>query len=173
LFVSYTNHLDLFVSPPRVTVDSVRKGEDNDASDELWDPRGYINDPPSAYMHQFCRHCKCPLSRCHDKVFGRYIELQIVNKIFESGSEPTYHEVQYSFGAKYNRALEQKISEVTGTLDTSTYDVPHCISSNSLNRLFRYIEARDYHDSMLKLITVGRGVSKMAQGTMFGSRTRK
>jgi hypothetical protein len=169
----YANHSDLFVSPPRVTLDAVRKGEEEDASNELWDPRGYINDPPSVHMHQYCQHCRCPLSKCHDRVFGKYIELQIVNKILETGSEPTYHEVEYAFHSKYNKALEQKISEVTGTLDTSTYDVPRCISSNSLGRLFRYIDARDYHVNMLKLITVGRGVPKMAQGKMFGSLKRK
>jgi hypothetical protein len=38
--------------------------------------------------------------------------------------------------------------------------------------LLRYIEARDYHFGMHRLITVGRGVPKKAQGKMFGSRKR-
>jgi hypothetical protein len=147
---------------------------DDDPADELWDPRGYETEPPPDQLIRFfCRHCKCPHAKCHDKMFGKYIELQIVNQIFESESEPRRDEVQYAFHRKYNRALEQKITEITGTLDTSTYNIPHCVMSGSLNRLFQYINARDYHFYMHSLITVGRGVPKKAQGKMFGSQNRK
>jgi hypothetical protein len=162
------------MDPPRVTLATVAKELDDDPADELWDPRGYVNEPPpNQLMQYFCRHCKCPHAKCHDKMFGKYIELQIVNQIFETGTEPTCHEVQHTFHSKYNRALEQKICEVTGTLDTSTYNVPHCVMSGSLDRLFQYIKARDYHFYMHSSITVGRGVPKKAQDKMFGSRKRK
>jgi hypothetical protein len=119
----------------------------------------------------YCTFCCCPPDLCHQKIFGKIVELVIMNKIYGSKCEPTCDEVkELFFFDEYNKALRQKVCERTGTLDLSTYDVPYCLTANSLDTLYRYIKACEYHYEMHKCITFGRNTPKNAQGKLFDNK---
>jgi hypothetical protein len=130
-----------------------------DGVDGIWDPRGFISEPPVrvAGCPRFCRHCRNPVDACHNKMFGKYLQLQIVNHIHDSDTEPSYDGVKEDFHERYNDVLRYRIFEVTETLDIGTRHVPECLVQFSLEKLFEYIRVREYHYSMHASITVGRG----------------
>jgi hypothetical protein len=131
------------------------------------DPRGYCTRPAAALRQLYCEGCKCTKALCHNVVFGRYVQLQIVHEVSESEDEPELDDIDDLFHEKYNRALRYKIFEATGTLDTSVREIPECLSTNSLETLGQYLKIRDYHYTMHKAITVGRDAPKFAQWRMF------
>jgi hypothetical protein len=134
---------------------------------ESSDPRGYQTRPTAALRQLYCEGCKCTKALCHNVTLGRYVQLQIIHEVSESGDEPVFEDIEEIFHEKYNRVLRYKIFEVTGTLDTSTREIPNCLSANSLETLGQYLKRRDYHYTMHKAITLGRGEPKFAQWRMF------
>jgi hypothetical protein len=50
-------------------------------------------------------------------MLGRCVQLQIIHEVSESEDEPVFEDVEDLFHEKYNRVLQYKIFEVTGTLE--------------------------------------------------------
>jgi hypothetical protein len=130
-----------------------------DGVDGVWDPRGFISEPPVqvAGCPRFCHHCRNPVDNCHNKMFGKYLQLQIVNHIHDSDTEPSYDGVKEDFHERYNNVLRYRIFEVTETLDIGTRHVPECLVQFSLEKLFEYIRVHEYHYSMHASLAVGQG----------------
>jgi hypothetical protein len=120
----------------------------------------------------YCSFCRCPPTMCHDKVLGKLLELLVIDQIFRSESDPTCAEVKDLFHDEYNRALKQKVCENTNMLDLNRWAVPYCLTANSLDRLNHYMRVCEYHYKMHSDIIVGRGLSKNAQGKMFGNTSK-
>jgi hypothetical protein len=99
---------------------------------------------PSAY----CKHCHCPMRKCHNLLFGKYCQLHIV----EVGQFCTYDAmtkllVDKHFSSHYNEALQYVIFQATGLLDLKKYKLPvHLIEEafkQSVNYfIFRHIISR-------------------------------
>jgi hypothetical protein len=165
--------LSTIYSPLFTRLSVTQKPDHQDERDVLADFRGFeVGLDGDRMPPHYCSFCRCPPPMCHDKVFGRLVELLIIDKIHGAETEPTCMELKELFQEEYERALRQKVCENTGTLDLNSWAVPYCLTSSSLDRLLRYVRACEYHYEMHSNITVGRGVPKNAQGKMFG-RTSK
>jgi hypothetical protein len=144
-----------------------------DESDALADLRGFrVGVDGDKVPPHYCNFCRCPPTMCHDKLLGKVVELKVVDWIHGAEHDPTFADVEELFCEIYNDALRQKVCEKTGTLDLDSWEVPHCLAANSLNRLRRYFEACEYHYQMHKDITVGRGKPRNEQWKMFGNTTK-
>jgi hypothetical protein len=144
-----------------------------DESDALADLRGFrVGVDGDKIPPHYCDFCRCPPTMCHDKLLGKVVELKVIDWLHGAEHDPTYADVEELFCEVYNDALRQKVCEKTGTLDLDSWEVPHCLAANSLNRLRRYFEACEYHYQMHKDITVGRGKPRNEQWKMFGNTTK-
>jgi hypothetical protein len=47
----------------------------------------------------------CPPDLCHQKIFGKIVELMIMNEVYGAECEPTCAEVKELFFHEYNKAL--------------------------------------------------------------------
>jgi hypothetical protein len=140
---------------------------------EKWDPRGFQEGTDGAKMPpHYCRSCRCPPQFCHERLFGKYIELAIIYNLSDIDTDPSQELLDGMFKYRYNEELRRKIFGVTQTYDTSTYQVPYCVRCQTYNRLTRYLEVSDYHFEMHKKITAGRDMPRDAWDTRFGNATK-
>jgi hypothetical protein len=140
---------------------------------EHWDPRGFQEGTDGEKMPaHYCTSCRCPPQFCHERIFGEFIELAIIYNLSDIDTDPSQELLDGMFKYRYNEELQRKIFEVTKTYDTSTYQVPYCVRSQTYKRLTNYVDVSDYHFEMHKKITIGRDVPRDAWGTRFGYPTR-
>jgi hypothetical protein len=134
-------------------------GEKEPEDNEDWDPRGF-NDMSRLLPSHYCPHCRCPKVHCHNKMFGGFCELHIVNEAFHADEPLTNQVVEQVYRERYNDALQFKIFERTGTLDVTPtgYVLPQCIHDNSLADCIDYINFRNYHFRMHNRLRLGRDV---------------
>jgi hypothetical protein len=127
-------------------------------SDKVCDLRGFKVgiDGPSLPPH-YCRYCQCPPIKCHQRILGKFIQLQVVCEILENDDEPSEKDIEDMVRRKYRSGLRQKIFDETKTLDRYSYPVPSCIEQKTLGNLYQYSEVTSYHNEMIQSITNGRG----------------
>jgi hypothetical protein len=113
-------------------------------------------DGPSLPSH-YCRYCRCPPIKCHQKVLGRFIELQVVCEVLESDTKPSEKDIEMMVRRRYRSALKQKIYDETKTLDRNQYPVPSCIEQKTLGKLYEYTKVSAYHNDIINWITNGCG----------------
>ncbi len=127
--------------------------------DKVCDIRGFKTgvDGPTVPSH-YCTYCRCPPTKCHNRLFGKFIQIQIISESMESDAPKlTPNQIEAEFRFKYRSAIKQKIFEDTKTLDTYPYDVPICIEQLSLGKIYDYQKVNSYHNDIIKLIFKGRG----------------
>jgi hypothetical protein len=120
-----------------------------------YDPRGFNSTKrtmPSAY----CQHCRCPMRKCHNVLFGKYCQLHIV----EVGQFCTYDAmtkslVEEHFSTRYNEALQYVIFRATGLLDLKKYKFPECLTQEAFKQSVNYFSFQAYHLKMFGSITKG------------------
>jgi hypothetical protein len=121
------------------------------------DPRGFahaIKNVPYTY----CQYCRCPRSRCHNLLYGRFCELKVVHAVAAEYGEPiTDESVEEIFFQSYNSALEFNIFVHTDQLDVKTggYELPFCIKDHSMDKSIQYIQFKAYHFDMHRRIMNG------------------
>jgi hypothetical protein len=120
----------------------------------VWDPRGYEGDMPSGY----CLYCRCPQPKCHNKIFGKFCELMVVQSVFVADVKLHEDDVVEIFRDNYNCVLQFKIFEETGQLDVkhNGYEMPRCVVEESLQKSLAYVRYMTYHFKMHRCITEGR-----------------
>jgi hypothetical protein len=136
----------------------VLKGEqDGIIKKYTWDPRGFRDDGRERPKN-YCSQCKCPEDKCHNTLFGQYIQLLIVHRIYtETGCPMNTVEVEDLFHDLYNDVLRFKIFEATQTLDMlpGGYRIPNCLRDISLESSLAYVRSRSYHRMLHRSITEG------------------
>jgi hypothetical protein len=128
-------------------------------SDDKCDVRGFVigQDGPELPRH-YCQCCRCPPIKCHERLLGGFIELDIVFEVADAdGTNITARDIENAVREKYAWAMRKLIYDETKTLDARVYKVPLCMEQGTLGRLYDYIKVSSYHYEMMKLITDGRG----------------
>jgi hypothetical protein len=131
----------------------------NCEGDKLCDVRGFVigQDGPELPKH-YCHCCRCPPIKCHERLLGGFIELDIVFEVADAdGTNITARDIENAVREKYAWAMRKLIYDETKTLDARVYKVPLCMEQGTLGRLYEYIKVSSYHYKMMKLITDGRG----------------
>jgi hypothetical protein len=120
-----------------------------------YDPRGF-NSTKRSMPSSYCQHCRSPMRKCHNVLFGKYCQLHIV----EVGQFCTYDAMTKSlvdehFSSRYNEALQYVIFRATGLLDLKTYKLPKCLIEEAFKQSVNYFSFQAYHLKMFGSITKG------------------
>ena len=121
----------------KATVLETASDDDSYVPRTLVDPRGYqpfLSEVPQGY----CPDCRMPRDRCHDKVFGGYVECRVTEHLSVHANrleEIDILEVEDVQVMAYNEVLRVKIYDVMLILDTCTrYLPPMCLQNRTMNR---------------------------------------
>jgi hypothetical protein len=128
-------------------------------NDKFCDVRGFMigRDGQKIPSH-YCHACRCPPMKCHERLLGQFIELDIVSEVMDAkGTDLTPRDIENAVREKYEWHFKKVIYDDTKTLDVRKYKLPLCIEQKTLGRLYDYIKVSSYHDEKTKSITDGRG----------------
>jgi hypothetical protein len=128
-------------------------------NDKFCDVRGFMigRDGQKIPSH-YCHACRCPPIKCHERLLGQFIELDIVSEVMDAkGTDLTPRDIENAVREKYEWHFKKVIYDDTKTLDVRKYKLPLCIEQKTLGRLYDYIKVSSYHDEKMKLIVDGRG----------------
>ncbi len=138
--------------------------------DEVCDIHGFrIGTDGAVLPSHYCLFCRCPPMKCHERMFGEFIQLQVVSDMMDIDLEPTAEHVKDAVQDEYTRKLKDQIYDETKALDISTYNVPYCLEAGTQAQLLEYVKTANYHYEMQKRITMGRDKSVFAE---FGKNKR-
>jgi hypothetical protein len=134
-------------------------GEKEPEGNEDWDPRG-CNDISRLLPSHYCPHCRYLKVHYHNKMFGAFCELHVINEAFHADEPLTIQVMEQVYCKRYNEALQLKIFERTGTLDVTPtgYVLAQCICNNSLTDFVEYINFCTYHFRMHNRLRLGQYV---------------
>jgi hypothetical protein len=113
-----------------------------------YDPRGSTVSPLKI---GYCKHCRCPLNYCAEKVFGHICYKRCVTKIYNKG---THHHnedtIENMYRRTYTKMLYAKMcfNNITYSV-RNLYHVPKCMKVGSYGRLQARVKKDNEKDDKL------------------------